>query len=131
MNYTTYKDIPDFYDRTRSLLGVSNVSLTDIQIDIQEKAPRAEMTIKSRVDGWETLVGDKLNLLQSAVVMQTAIFSYGIVARKSIKSQQQTSLKVEYRDNKQSEFEDLQSALEGILIDINGEAFSSSVFIVT
>lgn len=130
--YTNYKDINDFYNRVREFLGISSMFLSDTQIDLEDRAPKAERTIKGRIEDWQTLTDDKLLDFQSAVVIQTAINSYNKVSKNAVKSQQQPALKVEFRDSVISEYENLQNQLDSLILSILGlEETSFSNLIVT
>lgn len=96
MPYTTYKDIPDFYNRVLRLIGMQGSNELNTFIDYAENAPFAEAIIKSYVLQWETLDEGKIPLFESAVVYQTAINMYDVYSNGDKKVTQTTSMKIEY-----------------------------------
>lgn len=96
MPYTTYKDIPDFYDRVLRLIGMQGSENLITFIDYAENAPFAESIIKSYVLQWETLDEEKIPLFESAIIYQTAINMYNIYRNGDKKVTQTTSMKIEY-----------------------------------
>lgn len=96
MPYTTYKDIPDFYDRVLRLIGMQGSENLITFIDYAENAPFAESIIKGYVLQWETLDEEKIPLFESAIIYQTAINMYNIYRNGDKKVTQTTSMKIEY-----------------------------------
>ena len=96
MPYTTYKDIPDFYNRVLRLINMQGSTELNTFIDYAENAPFAEAIIKSYVLQWETLDEGKMPLFESAVVYQTAINMYDVYSNGDKKVTQTTSMKIEY-----------------------------------
>lgn len=96
MSYTTYKDIPDFYNRVLRLINMQGSTELNTFIDYAENAPFAEAIIKSYVLQWETLDEGKIPLFESAVVYQTAINMYDVYSNGDKKVTQTTSMKIEY-----------------------------------
>ena len=96
MPYTTYKDIPDFYNRVLRLINMQGSTELNTFIDYAENAPFAEAIIKSYVLQWETLDEGKIPLFESAVVYQTAINMYDVYSNGDKKVTQTTSMKIEY-----------------------------------
>lgn len=119
MEHFCYREIANFYDRVRALLGSTESTLPDETIDYPENAPFAEQIIKRKVPKWEELDEDKRLLFETAIVYQTAIrvkpFSGG---NNQIKIGQTQSLKIEYRENETGNLDD---ALQSTLYDLLGE----------
>lgn len=123
MEHFCYREIANFYDRVRALLGSTESTLPDETIDYPENAPFAEQIIKRKVPKWEELDEDKRLLFETAIVYQTAIrvkpFSGG---NNQIKIGQTQSLKIEYRENETGNLDDaLQSTLDDLLGELNEE----------
>lgn len=123
MEHFCYREIANFYDRVRALLGSTESTLPDETIDYPENAPFAEQIIKRKVPKWEELDEDKRLLFETAIVYQTAIrvkpFSGG---NNQIKIGQTQSLKIEYRENETGNLDDaLQSTLDDLLSEIDEE----------
>ena len=123
MEHFCYREIANFYDRVRALLGSTESTLPDETIDYPENAPFAEQIIKRKVPKWEELDEDKRLLFETAIVYQTAIrvkpFSGG---NKQIKIGQTQSLKIEYRENETGNLDDaLQSTLDDLLGELDEE----------
>ena len=122
MQYTGYKNIPDFYDRVRALLSADSVSLSDEIIDFPENAPLAEKMIKRRVVDWEVLPEEKEGVFESAVVCQTAIVMYGVTSANEYKIAQTQSLKIEYAETDISLLDVLSNRLDEILSELEDVA---------
>lgn len=123
MEHFCYREIANFYDRVRALLGSTESTLPDETIDYPENAPFAEQIIKRKVPKWEELGEDKRLLFETAIVYQTAIrvkpFSGG---NNQIKIGQTQSLKIEYRENETGNLDDaLQSTLDDLLGELDEE----------
>lgn len=123
MEHFCYREIANFYDRVRALLGNTESTLPDETIDYPENAPFAEQIIKRKVPKWEELDEDKRLLFETAIVYQTAIrvkpFSGG---NNQIKIGQTQSLKIEYRENETGNLDDaLQSTLDDLLGELDEE----------
>lgn len=123
MEHFCYREIANFYDRVRALLGSTESTLPDETIDYPENAPFAEQIIKRKVPKWEELNEDKRLLFETAIVYQTAIrvkpFSGG---NNQIKIGQTQSLKIEYRENETGNLDDaLQSTLDDLLGELDEE----------
>ena len=123
MEHFCYREIANFYDRVRALLGSTESTLPDETIDYPENAPFAEQIIKRKVPKWEELDEDKRLLFETAIVYQTAIrvkpFSGG---NNQIKIGQTQSLKIEYRENDTGNLDDaLQSTLDDLLGELDEE----------
>ena len=123
MEHFCYREIANFYDRVRALLGSTESTLPDVTIDYPENAPFAEQIIKRKVPKWEELDEDKRLLFETAIVYQTAIrvkpFSGG---NNQIKIGQTQSLKIEYRENETGNLDDaLQSTLDDLLGELDEE----------
>lgn len=123
MEHFCYREIANFYDRVRALLGSTESTLPDETIDYPENAPFAEQIIKRKVPKWEELDEDKRLLFETAIVYQTAIrvkpFSGG---NNQIKIGQTQSLKIEYRENETGNLDDaLQSTLDDLLGELDEE----------
>ena len=123
MEHFCYREIANFYDRVRALLGSTESTLLDETIDYPENAPFAEQIIKRKVPKWEELDEDKRLLFETAIVYQTAIrvkpFSGG---NNQIKIGQTQSLKIEYRENETGNLDDaLQSTLDDLLGELDEE----------
>lgn len=123
MEHFCYREIANFYDRVRALLGSTESTLPDETIDYPENAPFAEQIIKRKVPKWEELDEDKRLLFETAIVYQTAIrvkpFSGG---NNQIKIGQTQSLKIEYRENETGNLDDaLQSTLDDLLGELEEE----------
>ena len=123
MEHFCYREIANFYDRVRALLGSTESTLPDETIDYPENAPFAEQIIKRKVPKWEELDEDKRLLFETAIVYQTAIrvkpFSGG---SNQIKIGQTQSLKIEYRENETGNLDDaLQSTLDDLLGELDEE----------
>lgn len=110
-NYTTYKDIADFYDRVRASLQIDSSVLSDTKIDYPEYAPLAERQIKKKIPQWATLVDEDLTDFETAIVLQTAIKCYAQVPN-NIKTKQTANMKIEYKDTKNT-----QPSLMNILVE--------------
>lgn len=96
MPYTTYKDIPDFYNRVLRLIGMQGSNELNTFIDYAENAPFAENILKEYVPSWNELEEGKIPLFESAVVYQTAINMYDVYSNGDKKVTQTTSMKIEY-----------------------------------
>mgnify|MGYP003448319598 FL=1 len=123
MEHFCYREIANFYDRVRALLGSTESTLPDETIDYPENAPFAEQLIKRKVPKWEELDEDKRLLFETAIVFQTAIqvkpFSVG---NNQIKIGQTQSLKIEYREDETGNLDDaLQSTLDDLLGELDEE----------
>lgn len=123
MEHFCYREIANFYDRVRTLLGSTESTLPDETIDYPENAPFAEQIIKRKVPKWEELDEDKRLLFETAIVYHTAIrvkpFSGG---NNQIKIGQTQSLKIEYRENETGNLDDaLQSTLDDLLGELDEE----------
>lgn len=123
MEHFCYREIANFYDRVRALLGSTESTLPDETIDYPENAPFAEQIIKRKVPKWEELDEDKRLLFETAIVYQTATrvkpFSGG---NNQIKIGQTQSLKIEYRENETGNLDDaLQSTLDDLLGELDEE----------
>ena len=123
MEHFCYREIANFYDRVRTLLGSTESTLPDETIDYPENAPFAEQIIKRKVPKWEELDEDKRLLFETAIVYKTAIrvkpFSGG---NNQIKIGQTQSLKIEYRENETGNLDDaLQSTLDDLLGELDEE----------
>lgn len=123
MEHFCYREIANFYDRVRALLGSTESTLPDETIDYPENAPFAEQIIKRKVPKWEELDEDKRLLFETAIVFQTAIqlkpFSVG---NNQIKIGQTQSLKIEYREDETGNLDDaLQSTLDDLLGELDEE----------
>lgn len=106
MGYTTYKDIPDFYDRVLRLIGMQGSENLITFIDYAENAPFAEIILKEYVPNWDKLEEEKIPLFESAVVYQTAINMYDVYRNGDKKVTQTTSMKIEYFERNVSQFID-------------------------
>lgn len=116
-NYTTYRDIADFYDRVRASLQIDKTVLENNKIDYPEYALLAERQMKNRIIQWATLVDDDLTDFETAIVLQTAIKCYSQVPN-NIKAKQTANMKIEYKDktNPTSLMDILVEQLNEILI---------------
>lgn len=106
MPYTTYKDIPDFYNRVLRLIGMQGSNELNTFIDYAENAPFAENILKEYVPSWNELEEGKIPLFESAVVYQTAINMYDVYRNGDKKVTQTTSMKIEYFERNSSQFID-------------------------
>lgn len=98
MVYAGYKEIPDFYNRVRNLVGANSETTTDESLDFPEKAPMAEDMAKSKVPNWELLTDEQSLIFEKIVVIQTALIIYSQIRNFEYKIKQTTSMKIEYRD---------------------------------
>lgn len=116
-NYTTYRDIADFYDRVRASLQIDKTVLENNKIDYPEYALLAERQIKKKLPQWETFTGEDLTDFETAIVLQTAIKCYSQVPN-NIKAKQTANMKIEYKDktNPTSLIDNLIEKLNEILI---------------
>lgn len=116
-NYTTYRDIADFYDRVRASLQIDKTVLENNKIDYPEYALLAERQMKKRITQWETFTGEDLTDFETAIVLQTAIKCYSQVPN-NIKAKQTANMKIEYKDktNPTSLIDNLIEKLNEILI---------------
>lgn len=128
-NSWTYKNIEDFYNRVRMALNaVSETTLPNNYIDFPEKAPFAEMTIKSRVPNWKELSEEKFKIFESLIVYQTAILFQSIVSSKYVKKKQIPTITLEYSekvnfDINNMSLKDLIDSLLGMLIEDYSSTF--------
>lgn len=124
-----YKNIDDFYNRVRMALNaVSETTLPDNYIDFPEKAPFAEMTIKSRVPNWKELSEEKFKIFESLIVYQTAVLFQSIVSSKYVKKKQIPTITLEYSekvnfDINDMSLQDLIESLLGMLIEDYSSTF--------
>ena len=116
-NYTTYRDIADFYDRVRASLQIDKTVLENNKIDYPEYALLAERQIKKKLPQWETFTGEDLTDFETAIVLQTAMKCYSQVPN-NIKAKQTANMKIEYKDktNPTSLIDNLIEKLNEILI---------------
>ena len=133
MEHFCYREIANFYDRVRALLGSTESTLPDETIDYPENAPFAEQIIKRKVPKWEELDEDKRLLFETAIVYQTAIrvkpFSGG---NNQIKIGQTQSLKIEYRENETGNLDDaLQSTLDDLLGELDEELADGGLSLIS
>lgn len=99
----SYKDIPDFYNRVRALLdNISDVSLPDKYMDMQEKAPAAMRYAQMRTDGWSNLGEGDFEIFQSAIVYKTASMFENLGSSKAIKKKKLPTITLEYFERKSS-----------------------------
>lgn len=122
LQYTGYKNIPDFYDRVRALLSADSVSLSDEIVDFPENAPLAEKMIKRRVIDWEVLPEEKIPILNTAVIYQTAIIARPLSKANEYKIAQTQSLKIEYAETDISLLNVLSNRLDEILSELEDVA---------
>ncbi len=93
----SYKDIPDFYNRVRTVLdGLSVVSLPDKYIDMQEKAPYSELYAKRRVPGWAALGEEDFALFESAIVYKTASMFESLASSNVVKEKALPTITLKY-----------------------------------
>ena len=110
-NYTTYRDIADFYDRVRASLQIDKTVLENNKIDYPEYALLAERQMKKKLPQWETFTGEDLTDFETAIVLQTAIKCYSQVPN-NIKAKQTANMKIEYKDTKNT-----KTSLMDILVE--------------
>lgn len=126
----SYKDIEDFYNRVRMALGkASEATVSDADIDVYEKAPFAEILIKSRVPKWQELEEEKFKIFESAIVYQTACFFQSIVTSKHISKKQIPTITIEYNDSIDFDIDglDLGSLVDLLVSQLNGETGSNFI----
>ena len=131
MDYETwsYKDIENFYDRVRMALGsVTETVVSNEEIDYPEKAPFAELSIKSRIPSWKELSEEKFKMFESAIVYQTASLFQGVVSTKRITKKQIPTITLEYSSAVDFSVNGMSiSDLVDYLVSvINGESVGSS-----
>ena len=126
MDYIGYKSISGFYDRVRGLIGLTAETLSDDTMDFFENAPSSERRLLRKVGSLEEIADEKLPILESCVVYQTAIDSYSVAHRSGgIKVEQTQNLKVEYFAS--SENENLLDILSTKLADLIDELLDNEV----
>lgn len=119
--WTGYADIANFYDRVRSALGL--VSATDIansSMDYPEKAPMAERSIKSRVNGWATLTEAQFVIFESCIVLQTAVYFREYASKLIRKMQKSPTLQIEYNEKASVSGASFESMIDTLIADILG-----------
>lgn len=126
MDYIGYKSISGFYDRVRGLIGLTAETLSDDTMDFFENAPSSERRLLRKVGSLEEIADEKLPILESCVVYQTAIDSYSVAHHSGgIKVEQTQNLKVEYFAS--SENENLLDILSAKLADLIDELLDNEV----
>ena len=124
----SYKNIQNFYDRVRMALGaVSMVTLPDEYMDYPEKAPFAELVVRSRIKDFDSVPDDKFPLVESAVVYKTAALFQSLVSSKSVKKKQIPTVTLEYNDNVDFTINGLSLSdyVDFLIAEINGEQIGS------
>lgn len=124
----SYKNIQNFYDRVRMALGaVSMVTLPDEYMDYPEKAPFAELAVRSRIKDFDSVPDDKFPLVESAVVYKTAALFQSLVSSKSVKKKQIPTVTLEYNDNVDFTINGLSLSeyVDFLIAEINGEQAGS------
>lgn len=127
----SYKDIENFYERVRMALGaVSQTTLPDEYIDYPEKAPFAELTIKSRVPLWNELSDEKFKLFESIVVYQTASLFQSVVSNKYVKKKQIPTITLEYSESLNFDINgmSLSDLIDYLVGELNGSNIGSAFF---
>ena len=94
--WDSYKDIPDFYNRVRSVVGANPDALTDTTLDYYEYAPYAEYYIKGRVTNWQELSDDMWHLFESCIIIKSSINVRQSTSTQNIKMQATPNLKLEF-----------------------------------
>lgn len=126
MDYSGYKTIASFYDRVRGLIGASANDLPDDFLDLYERAPSSERHLLQKVGILEEIPEEKLPILESCVVYQTAIDTYSVFNRSGgMKVKQTQNLKVEYFES--TENENLVDLLIARLADLIDELLENEV----
>ena len=123
-------DIPDFPDRVRAVLNADSASLGDEVINSYEFRSFAELSVKAAVPTWEDVLaedGEKRGILESCIVLKTALTSLPSLRRGDRKVEQTTNSKVEYFDNSAIDglSEQLEQRLELLYGQLNGGSVSS------
>ena len=124
----SYKNIQNVYDRVRMALGaVSMVTLPDEYMDYPEKAPFAELVVRSRIKDFDSVPDDKFPLVESAVVYKTAALFQSLVSSKSVKKKQIPTVTLEYNDNVDFTINGLSLSdyVDFLIAEINGEQIVS------
>lgn len=120
-NNYIYTRIPDFYDRVRGALGVSENAFTDDYIDYPENAPLAELRMKSKVPQWAELDGTKRELFESCILYATCYGMFPVAKSKRTTKQSTPTLTIEFSDSQDDDlgkyFMDL---VDDLLAEING-----------
>ena len=124
-------EIPDFPNRVRAVLNADSASLSDEVINSCEFRGFAEMSVKAAVPTWEDILAEdgdeRRGILESCIVIKTAITALPTLRRGDRKVEQTTNSKVEYFDNSalDSLAEQLEQQLELLYEQLNGESVPS------
>ncbi len=122
-----YQTIPDFYNRVRSALNVSNM-LTDDTIDYFENAPLSEIKMKQRVENWEELDDTQTLLFQTCIIYMTCYAVCPIASSMRISRQKDPSLEIEFATSTQSgnPCDRFLALVDDLVGQINGEESMTS-----
>lgn len=121
-------EITGFSDRVRAVLNADSASLSDEVINSCEFRGFAEMSVKAAVPTWEDILAEdseKRGILESCIVLKTALTSLPSLRRGDRKVEQTTNSKVEYFDN--SAFDTLSEQLEQRLELLYGQLNNAEV----
>lgn len=123
-------EITDFSDRVRAVLNADSASLSDEVINSCEFRGFAEMSVKAAVPTWEDILAEdseKRGILESCIVLKTALTSLPSLRRGDRKVEQTTNSKVEYFDNSAIDglAAQLEQRLELLYEQLNGGLASS------
>ena len=122
-------EIPDLPDRVRAVLNADSASLSDEVINSYEFRGFAEMSVKAAVPTWADILaedgGERRDILESCIVLKTAITVLPSLRHGERKVEQTTNSKVEYFDN--SALDDLAAQLEQRLELLYGQLGGGSV----
>lgn len=116
----------DYAERVRALLHAEKELVPDSMINSYDFSEIAEIAIKSSVPMWEEILAgaddNKIQMLCSALVYQTAIYLFPEAQKVAVKIQQTTHAKVEYFENGADMLIDsLLEKLSMLLLMLNGE----------
>lgn len=123
-------EISGFPDRVRAVLNTDSTLLSDEVINSYEFKGYAELSVKTAVPQWEEILaesGERRGILESCLVLKTAITALPSLRRGDRKVEQTTNSKVEYFDNSalDSLSEQLEIRLEALYEQLNGSSESS------
>ncbi len=119
LKFEGYKNILNFYDRVRNVVGKDIIDFPNEVIDYYEYAPLAETLVKRAVPLWEELDEYKMEIFQSAIVYQTALNAIPILGINTFKATQTTSIKIEYKDNNDSIKMAIEEMLDKLINELN------------
>ncbi len=125
-----YLRITNFHSRVRALLdNISEASISNMLIDMPEKAPMAERDIKAIVTNWETFQledKDKFEIFQSCIVYKTAIMFEGYARSAKVKRRQVADVNVEYHATDYNLFSQASMSLSDMLDSLLSQLIEGS-----